>query len=214
MNNLSQEYFSEEYYFGHKNSNYRNYNHRDNDQYWNPIIKTVKRHRLQGKALDVGCAFGFLLKRLAPYFEQLHGVDISDFAIEKARYHVPKAQFHQVDLNIDELPYPDNYFNFISAVDVLEHTHPIAESLDKLIRKLKRGGILVMSVPVKDSWAGKILKAVDNDESHVSVLSRQEVLQIIEKTGLKKIGEAYYWFAGFVTVKGIPMDLQLILQKS
>jgi SAM-dependent methyltransferase len=174
----------------------------------------VKRHKLQGNALDVGCAFGFLLKRLAPYFEQLHGIDISDFAIAKAQNEVPKAQFQRLNLNIDELPYPDNYFNLITAVDVLEHTHPIEESLNKIIQKLKRHGILVMSVPVKDSWAGKILKAIDKDESHVSVLSRQEVLRIIEKTGLKKLGEAYYWFAGFVMLKGIPIDLQLILQKS
>lgn len=213
MSTLSKGFFSKEYFFGRKNSNYLNYNYWDNDRYWKSVIRSVKELKIHGRVLDIGCAFGFLLKRLKPYFNEFYGVDISDFAIKEAKKQFPSAQYKETDLDIDELSYPDNYFNLITALDVLEHTKSLSESLEKIVKKLKKGGYLIISLPISDTLAGKIFNFFDTDKSHISVPAKKELFSIIEKSDLKIIKKNYFLNMIFFKLKGIPADIELILQK-
>jgi len=213
MTNFSQEFFSKDYFFGKKNSNYLNYNHWDNDRYWRSTIKRIQKLKITGKALDIGCAFGFFLKRLQPYFDELHGIDISDFAIQRAKKEVPLAQYEQINLDNQKLPYADEYFDLITAFDVLEHTKSIEGSLQKIVRKLKKDGYLIISLPLRDTWAGKIFHFFDTDKSHVSVPCKKELFSILEKTGLKILEKNYFWNMTFLKWKGVPIDIELTLEK-
>lgn len=213
MNNFSPEFFSKDYFFGGKNSNYLNYNQWDNDRHWRPMIKQIEKLKVGGKILDVGCAFGFFLKRLQPYFNELHGIDISDFAIQRAKKEVPSAQYRQINLNNQELPYFDEYFDLITAFDVLEHTNSIEKSLQKITKKLKKDGYLIISLPLKDTWAGKIFRSSDKDKSHVSVPKKKDLLNVVEKSGLKILEKNYFLNVMFFKLRRIPRSIELILQK-
>lgn len=206
--------FSEDYFFGGKDTNYANYDYFDNDRYWKPIISLIEKYKMRGKVLDIGCAFGFFLKRVRPYFDEIYGLDISRFAIERAKKEVPSAKLRVVDLNNDGLPYPDEYFDLITAFDVLEHTESIEKSLRKIIRKLDKNGYLIISVPLKDTWAGKIFRLFDKDISHISIPSRKELFNIINKVGLEVIEQSYFAnFRGIFRIKGVPVDIEIVLQK-
>lgn len=214
MNNFSQDFFSKEYFFGKKNSNYYNYNWWDSNRYWKSTIKTVKKYEMGGKVLDVGCAFGFLLKRLQPYFDEIHGIDISDFSIQRAQKEVTSAQLKKINLDNQELPYLDEYFDLITAFDVLEHTKSTGESTRKIIKKLKRNGYLIISVPLKDTLAGKIFNIFDKDQSHVSILSKKELFDILEKGELKILEKSYFLNMVFFKLKNVAVNIELVLQKN
>ena len=211
--NFSQEFFSKDYFFGMKNSNYMNYNHYDNDRFWSSIILKIKKHKMGGKVLDAGCAFGFLLKRLQNDFVELHGIDISEYAVERAKKEIPSAKIQRVNMDTDSLPYPDEYFDLITALDVLEHTNSIEKNLNIISAKIKKGGYLIITVPIKDSWAGKIFRFFDKDSSHVSVLSRKEIFKMIGNSNLKILEKNYFLNSVFFKIKHIPVDVELLLQK-
>jgi SAM-dependent methyltransferase len=51
--------------------------------------------------------------------------------------------------SIDALPYPDQYFEMINCLDVLEHTYDPAKIIQQFSRVLKPGGHLFITVPTK-----------------------------------------------------------------
>lgn len=163
--------------------------------------------------LDVGCALGYLLKRTSPYFEKVYGFDISQYAIEEARKNIPSAELTTLDINNDQLPYPDNYVDFITALDIPEHTQSIEKSLGKILTKLKTGGYLIITVPLKDTWGGKSLKLFDKDKSHISIPTKDELFSLVDKLGLKILEKSYFFNTGIIKIKNIPVDIELVLQK-
>lgn len=196
-----------------KNSNYINYDYYDNDRFWKSIIVKIKKYKIRGKVLDIGCAFGFLLKRLKNDFAELHGVDISGYAVERAKKEVPSADIRRVNMDTDGLPYSDEYFDLIVALDVLEHTNSIEKNLNTIVSKMKKGSHLIITVPINDSWAGKIFRFFDRDASHRSVLSREEIFKIIERTGLTLLEKNYFLNLMFFKLRHIPVDIELLLKK-
>ncbi|MFZ2193174.1 MAG: class I SAM-dependent methyltransferase [Candidatus Moraniibacteriota bacterium] len=190
-----------------------NYNHYDNDRFWKSIILKIKKYKISGNILDIGCAFGFLLKRLPGNFDELHGIDISKYAVERAKKEIPSAKIQRVNINTDGLPYPDEYFDLVTALDVLEHTESIEKNLNKIVNKIKKGGYLIITVPVNDSWAGKIFRFFDKDTSHISVLSRKEIFKMLENSNLKILEKNYFLNSIFFKIKHIPVDIELLLQK-
>lgn len=87
------------------------------------------------KILDVGCGKGFLLydfTKVVPDLE-LHGIDISEYAIANAKEEIKDRL--QVG-NATSLPYPNNYFDFVFSITTL-HNLPCYD-LDKALREIER----------------------------------------------------------------------------
>jgi len=207
------EEFGRSYFYGFSKSNYLNYEKLNPSKLFEGILYFVKKHRIRvNNVLDVGCAFGFLLKELSSVFDELHGFDISEFAIEKARKIVPEAslQIHSLE---EPLPYTDDSFDCITAVDVLEHTKNFEKNFEKIVRKLKKNGYLIVSTPL-DDWPRRYFGFMDKDKTHISVLKEQELNSIIKKNNLKVIDKRYYLpFPVIYRIPGIPFSIEILLRK-
>ena len=204
--------FGKDYFYGYKESNYLNYDKLNPSKLFKSIIYFVKKYDIKGNILDVGCAFGFLLKELSSNFDGLYGFDISEFAIKRAKKVIPKAKLKILSLD-DKLPYPDNKFDCITTVDVLEHTTDFEKNFEKIVKKLKKGGFLIISTPL-DEWPRKYFWFMDKDKTHVSVLKEKKLKKIIKKNNMRVIEKIYY--LPFPLIYRIPLirfSVEMLLQK-
>jgi|YNPBryulayer2012_1023412.scaffolds.fasta_scaffold05436_2 methionine biosynthesis protein MetW len=97
------------------------------------------------RLLDVGCGDGILGMLVRNRFEEIYGVDISDKAIEVAQRRGIKA--YKVNLNVEALPFEDNYFDSITCLATLQLIYDINTMLREFNRVLKPDGELVLTVP-------------------------------------------------------------------
>lgn len=114
------------------------------------------------RVLDLGCAFGFGT-RLLPRRYETYGHDLDHAYVEHARRAVPRAVITEGPA--DAVPYPDEYFDGILLLDVLEHVPDEAAVVREIARLLRPGGRLILSVPNRG-----LLGALDSLNLYARVL--------------------------------------------
>jgi SAM-dependent methyltransferase len=128
--------------------------YRHNEEYaeflasWDPNFygkysDTLKPDRSDGRALDVGCGVGQVVDRLTQAGCEAHGVDVSEPNIARARKFSKRCIFYDGKC----LPYPDQNFASVGALNVLEHVEEPENFLRELVRVVEPGGKVVVSSP-------------------------------------------------------------------
>jgi 2-polyprenyl-3-methyl-5-hydroxy-6-metoxy-1,4-benzoquinol methylase len=97
------------------------------------------------RVLDFGAGSGVLVHELAQGGVESYGVDTSEEAVAYGTAH---GVLHLSVLTPHApLQFPDEYFDCVIAMDVLEHVRDEQGVLSELKRVLKPGGTLVITVP-------------------------------------------------------------------
>lgn len=135
------------------------------------------------KILDVGCGTGMNL-HLLNAFGDVTGLDISAFALDCCR----ERGFNNVVVgDVEKLPFEDNLFDIITALDVLEHTEA-PKALAEIHRVLKRGGFTVINVPAfQFLWSSH-----DQALGHKQRFDVKQVKRMLGASGFK-INKMSYW---------------------
>jgi ubiquinone/menaquinone biosynthesis C-methylase UbiE len=101
---------------------------------------------LEGKRLlDVGCGNGAYTERLASTFAETVAIDVSEAHLGDFRARCPHIDVRI--LSVEQLDYPDRYFDVVVMIEVIEHLHDVQASLRQLHRVLKPDGVLVITAP-------------------------------------------------------------------
>ena len=96
-----------------------------------------------GRTLDVGCGVGQVVAHLTLEGYEAHGVDVSPANIERAQKASPLCVWYDGSV----LPYPDDYFERVGALNVLEHVREPEEFIKEVVRVCRPGGRIVLSSP-------------------------------------------------------------------
>ncbi|OGG87415.1 hypothetical protein A3B87_00900 [Candidatus Kuenenbacteria bacterium RIFCSPHIGHO2_02_FULL_39_13] len=100
-----------------------------------------------GKSLDLGCHSGMLTDHLRKIFNtKMYGIDISGTAIQYAQNKYPANLFLTADLT-EGIPFRDNFFDIVTAFDVLEHISNPQKIGSEIKRVLKNQSILIIGIP-------------------------------------------------------------------
>lgn len=147
--------------------------------------------------LDFGCGKGIILKEALKINKNLKitGVDISREALRIARRTIPKAEFFLTSEDT-HLPFKNNSFDFILALDVVEHLFNVKSTLKELNRVLKKDGKILISVPFNGLFKNLIIalffydKMYDIYGPHLRFFTKKSLLKCLKASGFKtkKIG--------------------------
>jgi ubiquinone/menaquinone biosynthesis C-methylase UbiE len=97
------------------------------------------------KILDVGCGTGHLACELARRGYQTWGTDIAEAMVQYARDHYDPDRFRVGD--IEKMDFPDNTFDGIMCLGVVEYLSSDEKALHEMWRVLKPGGYAVITTP-------------------------------------------------------------------
>ncbi|WP_210410806.1 class I SAM-dependent methyltransferase [Leptospira sarikeiensis] len=142
--------YTEEYYTGNQNFTYKDERITEKfDRYvWFSRLKNISKFRSDGNFLDIGCSFGGLLQCAKEKGYVPYGVEISPYSAKQAEtrgFKVWQGQFLDADI-------PENFFDVITLIEVIEHLENPKKVFDKLSKVLKPGGLLLIQTANFDAW--------------------------------------------------------------
>ena len=160
-------------------------------QYKWPSIKKLIPLQNGIKLFDLGCGKGKVLKemfKLNPHL-QITAADVSETSLAYAKKHLPKCSFIHIAEG-GKLPCADNSFDFITALDVLEHIYDTELVFSELSRILKPGGKLLISVPYYGLIKNLIIALVGFDlvynprSPHIRYYTKKTLIKEVTSVGL------------------------------
>lgn len=108
-------------------------------------IKKILERKSLGKTLDIGCNEGFYCKLLGVERKNYFGIDIDDGALKKAKKN--KLNVKKVNLNNNKIPFKNNQFDTVLALDIIEHLLEPEKILEEISRLLNKRGSAIISLP-------------------------------------------------------------------
>ena len=182
--------FEKEYFQGDKSNYTTCYDYKMGNisyLYTKKALPILKRSLdTKAKILDLGCAFGNLLSMLDKKGYKTYGLDISQYAIAKARK-ITKADLALGDVN-KELPYNNNFFDAVFALDIIEHLNSPIEFVHEVARVVKKNGNFFIHTPNINSIFEKIFKEKwfgYRDDSHLYLFNKKNLKFLVEKAGFE-----------------------------
>ncbi len=143
--------------------------------YYYPIFGRMYRRRVElclneckggDKILEIGFGTGLAFLNLAEKYKEIHGVDLT------ADVDVVTRAFQDIGLttylkngDILNLPYPDQTFDCVLLVSILEHLQPgdQLKAFSEIARVLKPEGQVVYGVPIERPFMVSMFKLLGYD---------------------------------------------------
>lgn len=150
------------------------------------------------KALDVGCGGGFSCEYMADLGVEVYGIDRSQKCIETAINH---ANFSGFEISYccgvaEKMPYPNDFFDVVVCVDVLEHVESVPCVVSEIFRILKPNGLFffdtinrnfkskLVMIWLMENILGEIPKGVHDWQKFIKP---EEITEVLNKSGFDNI---------------------------
>ena len=182
--------FDFDYFDGDRNHGYGGFTYQE--RFWKPVVPDLVAHfdlTKESKVLDVGCAKGFFLHDLQNAIPgiEIHGVDISAYAIENA---IDTVSGKVKIGDARNLEFPDNYFDFVLSVNAIHNLD--LDDCAKALKEIQRvsGGRAFITV---DAYRNEIEKERMEawNLTALTMMSVEEWKEFFREVGYD--GD-YFWF--------------------
>jgi SAM-dependent methyltransferase len=155
------------------------------EKYFRKKIADIKKLHKSGRLLDVGCAFGVLLKEADSQGFVSEGIDISGYAVKQCLKNNLKAATGV----ITEVK-KNNYYDVVTAFEVIEHERDPLSTIKTVYQLLKPSGLLVMSIPDSNSLSSKIMGKYwfgYRNKEHLFHFTKDSLNLLLNKGGFSNI---------------------------
>jgi ubiquinone/menaquinone biosynthesis C-methylase UbiE len=149
----------------------------------------------KGVILDAGCGTGIHLGKLVSLkeVEAAIGVDVGKPGLVYGESNFPSVQF--IKASLYQLPFPDNYFDLVYSLDVVEHLDEPQKAIQELKRVCKPKGVIYLQTPnypIKRfydllHWLRGSKPTPADDPTHVYYFNTYRLKHMVEKSGLQVI---------------------------
>jgi SAM-dependent methyltransferase len=106
------------------------------------------------RVLDIGCGNGYVLAQYAKFGAEVHGIDLTETALNLTRRRFAIAGYSG-DFRItdgDKIPYPDEKFDIVCSMGVLHHIEDPMPMMEEVFRVLRPGGQLILMLYYRYSF--------------------------------------------------------------
>jgi ubiquinone/menaquinone biosynthesis C-methylase UbiE len=157
-------------------------------------ILPVIRSRPNCSLLDVGCGReARFLQDVAPYIGTGVGIDIKAPRVNTDKIHTFSTVLHE------SLPFPDNSFDIVSMLAVLEHIEHEEAIIREVRRVLRPGGFFAGTVPSKIAkpvleFLSFKLNMVNPEEirDHKRYYDKESLHELLSSLGFTTITHSYF----------------------
>ena len=173
---------------------------------WKKLEKTLGGIG-NSKLLDIGCADGTTTHQLHKMFKnmQVNGIDYYKQAVNFAKKTKTKIKFIYADAH--DLPFGNNFFEIVTAIETLEHLENPRRALSEIHRVLAPKGHLII-VQDTDSllfrtiwWMWTKWKGSVWEGSHINCLPPKALVKLVKKAGFEPLTMEYSNFKMEVIIK-------------
>ena len=163
------------------------------------------RDRPAGRALDLGCAEGWIALQIRAAGHHVTGVDIVASAESKAR--VDRFVEADLDAGLPQEVLDAGGYDLVVAADVLEHVREPLDLLAQIRQVLAPGGRLLVSVPNFGHWYPRLRVLLGRfdydrrgilDAGHVRFFTQRSFERLLHRSG---------WHALQRSATGLPFDV-------
>ena len=120
---------------------------------WSMVIEELYRYPGEKRILDIGAWDGLVCSGLKKMNCTVAAVDWGQPLDDHLWWQHMGIEWHNCNVEVDPLPFPDNEFTGIYMGQILEHfTYSPKKPFSEILRVLKPGGILVVDVPNVGEW--------------------------------------------------------------
>lgn len=184
----------------HREFDYLNYYKNEEGIGYSNLAKSVlgllninsypKSQRSEMRILDVGFGNGFLLKTLSKKGFQVSGMEISGSIIARLKREVEAEKLNMGLIQGDILnsPFPDNYFDIVITLEVLEHVINPQKMAKELGRILKKGGVLIVSTPYRQKIKYEkciFCHRLTPRDAHLHSFGEEDLHKLFKEAGLE-----------------------------
>jgi ubiquinone/menaquinone biosynthesis C-methylase UbiE len=175
------------------------------------------------RVLEIGIGQGQFLKKISQYRPelQLYGVDISATAIEMLKRSNKISGDFQV-AQAESLPFPDDYFDVVVMIDVLEHIIEPADALKEINRVLSPQGIFHLYFPcenepytfdklLRGSRVATLSNFTRDNFGHLHHLSQKEIKSTISRIfEIRTLSYSTHWISQLLHISTLYIPKVLI----
>jgi ubiquinone/menaquinone biosynthesis C-methylase UbiE len=175
---IDPNFYDEDYFEHGVTSGKSGYQGYTMEQGYIDLAKDLAKYFKPTKALDLGCAKGYLVQGLRLLGIETYGIDVSEYAVSTAPENIKK--FVCVGSTTDLSRFKDKEFDLITCYDILEHLtdEELSKTLPEITRVLKPSGYLTMKCPfIKYDW--------DADKSHINIKPEVEWITLFNQYGFE-----------------------------
>lgn len=155
------------------------------------VTTSLIRSETPQRILDVGCAGGWFLSKIAEKYPEAEcvGVDVYAPAVTYAKKQYPRITFFKADGH--KLPFRSNSFDVILCTEVLEHVEDPGAVVAELHRVLKPGGEAIIEMDSGNwlfraawYWWTNLRNGVWKD-SHIHVFNTTVLEKLLKQSKLR-----------------------------
>lgn len=160
------------------------------------LINTLSvLENVRGTVLNVGCGMGATSRAIKKYRS-----DLEIWAIDIGRASIKQAKKTPGGVNFKfgsayKIPFPDNTFDAVFTLDVMEHLSYPKQALSEIKRVLKKKGTLALSCPTEGNittlhgflWQVFGINLKDKYLGHVQMYTLRQLKVLLRSSGFKII---------------------------
>ena len=136
--------------------------------------------------IDVGCGNGALTVKFCKFFNKSLGIDLSEDGIKFAKkYEDENIKFENE--SIENLIEKDKKFDFVSAIEVIEHQYDPMDFLLKLSQITKKDGFIIISTPFHGYFKNLLISILNLNDKHFTVLWKHGHIKFFSVKTFKKL---------------------------